>query len=348
MKPKISVIVPIYNVEPHFEQCVNSIRNQTMGDIEIILVDDGSPDRCPQMCDEFAAQDSRIRVVHQENAGVSSARNRGMELAQADWIMFVDPDDWLENRAAEVLYQKAVETGCEIVCGSFYKNFPNNQVLIPVTLGGEKEYPVEQNLALLIGNIIGYSSQRNASVLTTPWGKIYRLSYLKNHGICFPAGVRQGQDLVYNLYAVRYAKRIYIADFPVYHYRIWSDAVSSKPLPDQEAVFCRLHKEFCTFTEKCLCADELWPYRDYMAFRNCTMFSRVLGKNINSVGEFFRSAQRLKRFARGEDCKKAIADLKISFMPTRGQAVQLLLLKCHMYRSILLIRIIYGKLFPNK
>ncbi|MCM1224688.1 MAG: glycosyltransferase, partial [Lachnospiraceae bacterium] len=95
MSAKVSIIIPIYNVETYLERCVNSIRNQTLRELEIILIDDGSPDACPQMCDRYAAEDERIKVIHQPNAGVSVARNRGMDAATADWIMFVDPDDWL-------------------------------------------------------------------------------------------------------------------------------------------------------------------------------------------------------------------------------------------------------------
>ena len=99
----VSIIVPIYNVEAYLKECIDSIRGQTMQEMDIILVDDGSPDSCPQICDQFAAEDKRIRVFHRENMGVSAARNFGMEQAEADWIMFVDPDDWLEKDAVEVL-----------------------------------------------------------------------------------------------------------------------------------------------------------------------------------------------------------------------------------------------------
>ena len=91
----ISVIVPIYNVEKYLPQCVESLMNQTLKDIEIILVDDGSPDCCPVICDEYAEKDKRIKVIHQKNAGVSAARNEGLKNAQGAFIGFVDPDDWV-------------------------------------------------------------------------------------------------------------------------------------------------------------------------------------------------------------------------------------------------------------
>ncbi len=124
--PLVSVIIPVYNVEPYLQQCIDSILCQTMKEIEIILIDDGSLDGCPQICDQYAGEDGRVRVVHQANAGVSAARNLGMKLAVADWIFFVDPDDWLESCAIKTMYRRAVEEKCDIVvCGGQYNHYPH-------------------------------------------------------------------------------------------------------------------------------------------------------------------------------------------------------------------------------
>ena len=99
----ISVIVPIYNVEKYVNKCVGSIVNQTYTNLEIILVDDGSPDRCPEICDEWAKKDSRIKVIHKKNGGLSDARNAGMKIASGDYIAFVDSDDWIAPEMYERL-----------------------------------------------------------------------------------------------------------------------------------------------------------------------------------------------------------------------------------------------------
>ena len=93
MSPKVSIIVPVYNVEKYLKRCVDSLVGQTLKDIEIILVDDGSPDGCPKMCDDFVATDSRIKVVHKPNGGLGSARNAGLEVAKGEYVAFVDSDD---------------------------------------------------------------------------------------------------------------------------------------------------------------------------------------------------------------------------------------------------------------
>ena len=96
MKGKISVIIPVYKVEPYLDKCIQSVVNQSYKNLEIILVDDGSPDNCPLMCDEWAKRDSRIKVIHKKNGGLSSARNAGLDIAEGDYIAFVDSDDWLD------------------------------------------------------------------------------------------------------------------------------------------------------------------------------------------------------------------------------------------------------------
>ena len=108
-KPSISIIVPIYNVERYFRRCMNSLLNQTLQDIEIILVDDESPDNCPEICEEYAAKDSRIKVIHKKNAGLGFARNSGLKLATGEYVAFVDSDDYVDLTMYEKLYLTAKE-----------------------------------------------------------------------------------------------------------------------------------------------------------------------------------------------------------------------------------------------
>lgn len=117
-EPLISVIVPVYNVEKYLDKCVDSIVNQTYKNLEIILVDDGSPDNCPKMCDDWARKDKRIRVIHKKNGGVSSARNLGINNANGECIGFVDSDDWIEKKYIQKLYETLIQEGADIaLCG---------------------------------------------------------------------------------------------------------------------------------------------------------------------------------------------------------------------------------------
>ena len=129
--PKISVIVPIYNAENTLCKCVDSLLAQTFKDYEILLVDDGSPDRCGEICDEYAKQDSRIRVIHQENKGVSAARQCGIDNALGEYTIHADPDDWVEPEMLEELYQKAKEDDADMVICDFYINTYKGQHYLP-------------------------------------------------------------------------------------------------------------------------------------------------------------------------------------------------------------------------
>ena len=115
METAISVIVPVYRVEKYLPACIDSILNQTFTDFELILVDDGSPDRCPEICDEVARRDARVRVIHQANAGLSAARNAGIEIAHGEWLGFVDSDDYIAPQFYEKLYQTAQRTDADCV-----------------------------------------------------------------------------------------------------------------------------------------------------------------------------------------------------------------------------------------
>jgi len=130
-EPKISVIVPVYNVEPYLRKCLDSIVNQTYRNLEIILVDDGSPDHCGAICDEYAEKDSRIVVIHKENGGVSSARNAGLAAVTGEWIGWVDPDDWIEADMFSCLIEGTLEMYVDIVvCGRYeeYEGYTTERV----------------------------------------------------------------------------------------------------------------------------------------------------------------------------------------------------------------------------
>ena len=121
--PAISIIVPVYRAEDYLERCVDSILAQTFSDWELLLVDDGSPDRSPQLCDQWAARDSRIRVFHQPNGGVAAARETGVQHARSQYSIHVDPDDWIEPRTLQVLYRKAVAGQADMVVCDFLLDY---------------------------------------------------------------------------------------------------------------------------------------------------------------------------------------------------------------------------------
>ena len=130
----LTVIVPIYKAESYLHRCLDSIINQTYKNLEVILVDDGSPDNCPAICDEYAKQDSRVKVIHQKNAGVSAARNAGLDATTGDYIAFVDSDDWLELDAYEILLRKISDEKKDIVAFGYIMEYLNRSINISMAV----------------------------------------------------------------------------------------------------------------------------------------------------------------------------------------------------------------------
>ena len=161
--PKISVIVPVYKVEKYLDRCVESIVNQTYKNLEIILVDDGSPDNCPAICDAWANKDERIKVIHKENGGVSSARNRGIDAATGDYIGFVDSDDWIEPDMYELLADNAKKYDADISRCGYFVDWPDH--IAQVGNGGILLYEdIERRCEML----------RSYHLVSALWNKIYR------------------------------------------------------------------------------------------------------------------------------------------------------------------------------
>lgn len=204
----ISIIVPVYKVERYLDICVESIVKQSFSDIEIILVDDGSPDKCPQMCDAWAEKDSRIKVVHKKNGGLSSARNAGLAVAKGDYIGFVDSDDYIDSTMYEDLMRIAVLDMRNIVVSS-----PVNRdikgVITPYKVGtfeyvDGKSLSMKEYMSLFL----------DLSMDATVWNKLYKREFIQTQ---FREG-RNNEDYLFMYYNV---KAVYDSD-----YRI---AVTSKP-----------------------------------------------------------------------------------------------------------------------
>lgn len=175
---KVSVVVPVYKVEAYLSRCVDSIRNQTYPSLQIILVNDGSPDRCGEICEEYRQQDSRIEVIHKENGGLSDARNYGMAAVKGEYTLFVDSDDWLALDLIETLVQMSKKQAADVVQANFYYAYEHQH--IPAYQTKEKETVLDHNE--LMGALVA-----NEWVKNFAWGKLYRTKLIRD--IPFKVGV---------------------------------------------------------------------------------------------------------------------------------------------------------------
>ena len=186
--PEISIIVPVYKVEEYLSQCIDSILVQTFTNFELLLVDDGSPDRCGEMCEEYAQKDERIRVFHQENAGVSTARNKGLAEAYGKYIVFVDSDDYILPAYLEDLYNELSEhKGSGVVIESVIKLYPNGvmqpSVFPNLDFSSEDRFRV---LTDLVDKNIGY-----------PHSKIYSRDIIKKYSLSFLSSISLLEDFFF-------------------------------------------------------------------------------------------------------------------------------------------------------
>ena len=228
----VSIIVPIYKVEDYIRECIDSILAQTYPDFELILVDDGSPDSCGRICDDYAKRDNRIKVVHKVNGGLTSARNAGLEVAKGEWIMHVDGDDWIEPDMIESLIEAAQITGADMVIGDFVKYGPSAGYNKLPTWSSDKKKSMT--------NYIAY-------VMTTIWGSIAKRSLYADHSLKSPEGISYCEDFHLIVRLCHFAKKVVNVHRSFYHYRYRPTSIMSSMSGKTEA-------------------DEQWVYQDTIRF----------------------------------------------------------------------------------
>lgn len=185
--PELSIIVPVYKVEKYLPRCIDSILAQTFGDFELILIDDGSPDGCGRICDEYARKDKRIVVIHQKNMGVSAARNAGLDIARGRYIGFVDSDDWIEPQMYEVMMREARASAKDIIaCGICYYGYDDNRIM-GYDLSTTENYSSIQAQEDLFA--------KPSKIGGCIWNKLYKqeIAILEK----FDTGIRDGEDRHY-------------------------------------------------------------------------------------------------------------------------------------------------------
>lgn len=211
-----SVIVPIYNVEPYIRRCVDSLMGQTFSDIEIILVDDESPDNCPEICDEYAKVDSRIKVVHKKNGGLSDARNAGLEVALGKYVIFVDSDDYIELSTCEK-FAKYTETGVDVLVGD------------AIVEGGVCRFEHISSSTSKIYNGIEYLklAMQQGRAPMAAWLNVFRRDFLSNNELFFKKGILH-EDEEFTPRALMCASSVVVTGICFYHYIIRENSIMTK------------------------------------------------------------------------------------------------------------------------
>lgn len=205
--PLLSVIVPVYNVEDYLSKCIDSLIVQTLKDIEIILVNDGSIDKSGDICDKYRLKDNRIKVIHKENGGLSDARNVGIDIARGKYISFIDSDDWIEPKMFEILYSLAIKNEADIVQGDYIKVYDENVIVNNIS-----ERITKYNSEQILNELYGPNYIKTVIV----WNKIYKRELFNE--IRFPKG-KLCEDEFTTYKILHNANLIIDTNIPMYYYR---------------------------------------------------------------------------------------------------------------------------------
>lgn len=200
----VSIVVPIYNVEQYLEKCVESICRQTYENLEIILVNDGSPDHCGQMCEEYAKKDNRIKVIHKKNGGLSDARNSGVKLATGKYLLFVDSDDYIAKDLVEKTAAIAEKNNCDMVLYDYYYVEPDNVEIRSTIVPANKVISLEQEHTLLLA-------------ATSACAKLFNREFYVKANCPFPQGIYFEDLATTSIFFMR-AKRVFYLKEPLYYY----------------------------------------------------------------------------------------------------------------------------------
>lgn len=217
--PMVSIVVPVYNAEKTLRKCVDSILSQEYEDFELILIDDGSADSSGKICDEYAGVDSRIRVIHKENSGVSASRNLAIEQARGKYLQFVDSDDWISRDATRSFVERAEQYGCDMVVSDFYR-------VVDGRMSQKGDIP--ERGVFTLEEYAAYMMKSPADFYYgVLWNKLYRRDIVMENGIRMDPGIKWCEDFMFNLEYLRRARVFYSIHSPLYYYVRTSGSLSS-------------------------------------------------------------------------------------------------------------------------
>lgn len=311
----VSVIVPVYNVAPYLPKCLDSILGQSYRNIEVIVVNDGSTDGSLDILQKYAATDNRVRLINQENAGVSAARNNGIKHSVGEYICFVDSDDWIDTDTIERGVRVAAECMVDVVLWGYVKEFSTSSARQP--LSAKEEKYTGDDIVTLYRRILGPVGEQLrhpecVDSYVTPWGKLYRASIIRDNNIEFVSTkeLGTGEDLLFNVQLFPYIKSAVVLPCCLNHYRKNNaSSLTSTHKPHFFTQWTRLQNLIWHEIEGNALLEE--------AFYNriaCTMIGLGLNEHAADVS-YSEHKKRIFDILSTERYKKAIGMMKYSYLP---------------------------------
>lgn len=305
MQPLISIIVPIYKVEPYLRKCIDSILNQTHKNLEVILVDDGSPDNCGTICDEYAAQDNRVRVIHKANGGLSSARNAGLDVMTGAYVGFVDSDDWIEPNMYQKLLELMEQYDAQMAIGGVADEMQCGEYLTTVKTSDYRHTP------LILDKIAAMT--RLFQGPWPVWDKLYQADLLKE--IRFPVG-EINEDEAIAVHLLEQCQRVCYTNEIFYHYLHRPESITSTSFHARKLVWVRHCHDNLRYIETA--HPELAPYA-LERYRGSLLWAlrelSILGQGLDEA--WLQMRRELRSLFPGVSVKKLVRMVLLAYFPRK-------------------------------
>lgn len=300
---KISIIIPVYKVEETLERCVDSAIEQTYENIEIILVNDGSPDDCGEICERYAKKDNRILVLHRDNGGLSEARNSGMEIMTGQYVYFLDSDDFIEKDSIELLQKRAETTKADIIIGNYKIINEKNEIVF--------RQPFDKsslNHQLLSDSTERFKYFFGKSYGTTAWNKLYNCEFLNKLGIKFEKNdVIFAEDLLFNLKVIINYPKIELVDNYTYFYYKSTGSITTSFKKNLAERYINLGESFYNYACEIGKGSHI---KDLLAYFSFTAIDNTcLNVYEYSNNKFFDTKRELKKFMHSDIIRENILSI---------------------------------------
>lgn len=298
---KLTVIIPIYNVEKYLRKCLDSVIGQTYANLEILLIDDGSPDNCGKICDEYARKDSRVTVIHKSNEGLCAARNEGIKRATGKWIAFIDSDDWCEKDYYENMFRELNNRDVDVfMAGGHYLEYEKRQVL-KYNSHTAFFYEDKKDLDFLMAKVLAPQCGIDGSIYSSsaglPWDKLYNRKFIMDNNLLFDPESKAWEDLLFNFYVFDKATKVAGGICFGYHYRMITTSITKSYNPRREEINYRFIDKLFSYMKQ---REESKLIQDAIYCRTINMISNLFSSyyfnesNSLSYTEVVRKIREMK------------------------------------------------------
>lgn len=342
----ISIIIPVYNTpDQYLSPCIESIIQQTETHWELIIVDDGSDNKCAHLLDKLAAQDARIKVFHKENEGVSSARNYGVEKAKGDFITFIDADDTIEPNMLQRMCELQSEHDADVVMCHFDrviddKGEPVEFVGPSLSVLHRDDIPILQEMIL---SVLSHKEKYVWHTLVCTWGKIYKSSIIKN--IKFPTDVGNGEDAIFGFQAMEKINTMVVCDEVLYHYVQWSGSIAHGFKVKAVKSWENNRKGFYKILSEGDYSQTIWRAYDMHGVEVIKLLLFTVFAHPENNGTL--TAKDFKKLVESEWFSTSIKRIKIASLDDIKSKLVLFLLKAKMYKTLILLTKIRSNTISN-